>query len=272
LAKGHAVSHGRNYLTMDDIPILIKVVLSTASIERVMIFDLLLQNGGTITTSQISAKFKISKNTALKTMAQLKVLGLVKGDLVEIEDSYSDDYNQEYESRHSNSQKSITLESNFEWFLSEEFQKLREGFIPEGKSKYDDNIQEDGVMKKYPQATKEKSSLPTLKKYDDTDKVLDYEFLDGFFWKSFEEIEEKEKKASPILGPKLIKRVKLTNELLNKTVIASSEDTPIVITGEVVDKIINKLVREGKLAEPRKGQYYKIKRDNKSAADASAAA
>lgn len=272
LAKGHAVSHGRNYLTIDDIPILIKVVLSTASIERVMIFDLLLQNGGTITTSQISAKFKISKNTSLKTMAQLKVLGLVKGDLVEIEDGYDDDYNQDYGSHSSSSQKSITLESKFDWFLSEEFQKLRDGFVPEGKSKYDDNVEEDTVKKKCPQATKEKTFPHILKKYDDTDEVLDYKILNGIFWKTFEEIEKKERKINPILGPVLIKHVRLTNELRKKTVITTPEDNPIVITGEVVDKIINKLVREGKLAEPRKGQYYKIARDNKSAPDASAAA
>jgi hypothetical protein len=115
---------------------------------------------------------------------------------------------------------------------------------------------------------------PTLKKYDDTYENLDFEAIKDVFWKSFEEIEEKEKKASPILGPKLIKRVKLTNELLNKTVISTSEDSSIIVTGEVVDKLINKLVREGKLAEPRKGQYYKISTDgsNKSDADASAAA
>jgi len=52
-AKGHALSQGRNYLTMEDIPLLIKVVLSTASIERVMVFDLLLAHNGTITTSQM---------------------------------------------------------------------------------------------------------------------------------------------------------------------------------------------------------------------------
>ncbi len=40
LARGHALSQGRNFITIADIPILIKVVLSTASIEKVKIFDL----------------------------------------------------------------------------------------------------------------------------------------------------------------------------------------------------------------------------------------
>lgn len=43
LSRGHALSQGRNYVTsLQDIPILIKVVLSTASIERVTIFDILI--------------------------------------------------------------------------------------------------------------------------------------------------------------------------------------------------------------------------------------
>ena len=41
LARGHALSQGRNYLTLQDMPLLIKVVFSTASIERVKIFELL---------------------------------------------------------------------------------------------------------------------------------------------------------------------------------------------------------------------------------------
>ena len=51
LAKGHAISHGRNYITKEDVSIVIKVVLSTASIERVAVFDLLLAHGGKATNS-----------------------------------------------------------------------------------------------------------------------------------------------------------------------------------------------------------------------------
>lgn len=38
MTRGHALSQGRNYITKEDTPIVIKVVLSTASIERVTIF------------------------------------------------------------------------------------------------------------------------------------------------------------------------------------------------------------------------------------------
>jgi hypothetical protein len=240
LAIGHALSKGRLSINSEDIPIIIKVALSTAPVERVNVFDLLINKNGTLTTSEIMDFLNASRPTAIRTMTELKVLGLVNMD--------------QGSGENDNSPLSIKLKDKFKWFLSDEFKRLRGGFIPE---KFEE--------------CKEKSPPPTLKKYDDTYENLDFEALKDVFWKSFEGIEEEEKKASPILGPKLIKRVKLTNELLNKTVIASSEDSPTVITAEVVDKIINKLVREGKLAEPRKGQYYKITRDNKSAAATAAA-
>ena len=44
LARGHALSQGRNYITMQDIPLVIKVVFSTASHERVRIFELLIEH------------------------------------------------------------------------------------------------------------------------------------------------------------------------------------------------------------------------------------
>jgi len=49
LARGHALSQGRDYITIeDDIPILIKVVMSNASIERSLIFDILIANDGVL--------------------------------------------------------------------------------------------------------------------------------------------------------------------------------------------------------------------------------
>ena len=51
LARGHALSQGRNYITQEDIRIVIKVVFSTADMARVRIFELLLQFKGRLTTS-----------------------------------------------------------------------------------------------------------------------------------------------------------------------------------------------------------------------------
>lgn len=112
LARGRALSQGRLSFTMEDIPFIIQVVMSTASTERVRIFELLLAYNGTLTTSQICESLEISKNTALKTMLELKVAGLV--DLLN-EDAY-------------NSTKRITLKKRFKWFLTDEFENLKDAW------------------------------------------------------------------------------------------------------------------------------------------------
>ena len=119
LARGHALSQGRNYVTLDDIPIIISVVLSTASKERVTIFDLLLAHDGKLTASEISMSLNMSLPTARRTMLELWVLRLVDKD-------NPDD---------NSSVKEISLKPGFRWFISEEFRKLREvgwdrGLIP----------------------------------------------------------------------------------------------------------------------------------------------
>lgn len=139
LAKAHAVSRGRTYLTMDDIPLLIKVVLSTASRERTMIFDLILAGDGKMTTNQIVKSLNISSSTALRTMAELKALELVSGNFG------NEDYLYEGIENYSNEQYKITLHPDFEWFLTDEFRKLREGYIPKGECKY---TNDDASIKK----------------------------------------------------------------------------------------------------------------------------
>ena len=91
LARGAALIRGRNYVTVEDIPLIIKVVLSTASIERVRILDLLLNAGGRLSTSQIEFSLNISKPTAKRTMAEFKGLGIV--DLIEGENENSENNN-----------------------------------------------------------------------------------------------------------------------------------------------------------------------------------
>jgi hypothetical protein len=119
LARGHALSGGRNYITLDDIPLIIKVVLSTASIERVTIFDLLLAYKGTMTTTQIADSLNISQPTALRTMTELKALCLV-----------------EMTNGDSNTPVKITLDPQFNWVFEKQFIELRNGFIPSDNSEY----------------------------------------------------------------------------------------------------------------------------------------
>lgn len=93
LARGHTLLHGRNYLTKEDIRIVIKTVLSTASVERVSVFDKLLINDGKLTTTQITGALNISSPTAKRTMTELSVLELVTmTELGEYEDHGKKDY------------------------------------------------------------------------------------------------------------------------------------------------------------------------------------
>lgn len=109
LARGHALSKGWNYITVDDIPLLIKVVLSTASIERVTIFDLL-----TLTTTAISEGARISKPTAKRIMAEFRALGIVNIERGETETSLI----------------VAKLIKEYSWFLGDEFKKLGNNFRP----------------------------------------------------------------------------------------------------------------------------------------------
>jgi hypothetical protein len=120
LARGHALSQGRKYFMIKDIPIVIHTALSTASIERVRIFDILIANKGTLTTSQICEFLNTTPPTARRTMTELKATGLVQMD----ETKTSDGYNTTF---------MITLKSEFDWFLSDEFKELKEG--GEGRKK-----------------------------------------------------------------------------------------------------------------------------------------
>jgi hypothetical protein len=120
LARGHALSQGRTHITKEDLPIPIKVVLSTASIERVNLFYLLLAHDGRLTTSIITDSLVVSPDTAVRTMTELMGTGLV--DFVK--------------KTNPNEQKEIELKDKFKWFLTDEFSKLREGFIPTDNREY----------------------------------------------------------------------------------------------------------------------------------------
>jgi hypothetical protein len=120
IARGHALSVGRNYITLDDLSIPIKAVLSTASIERVRIFDLLIAHKGTLTTSIITKALNIKHSPVHRTMAELQAIEIVNLS----ETSYATE------------EKTIVLKDQFSWFLSEEFDKLRDKFRSEDYKEY----------------------------------------------------------------------------------------------------------------------------------------
>ena len=148
LAKGHALLTGRNYITVkDDIPLIVKVVLSTAPMERVPIFDLLLAYNGTLTTNQITESLNVSDHTAQRTMTEFKALGLVsmqKEPILCTDGITRDSW-------------VISLKEKFNWFLSEEFKSLREGFKPErGREK------EDSISSKNGETIEQNSGVSTV--------------------------------------------------------------------------------------------------------------
>ncbi|HJU12920.1 MAG TPA: hypothetical protein VJ792_00495 [Candidatus Nitrosotalea sp.] len=106
LAKGHALLYGRNYIMPDDLRPVVKIALSSASRERVGLFQFLIEKGGSQTTDQVMEKFKVGRDTALKYMKELELIGLVERD----------------------SQSTITkptivirLKEFYQWLLSDEF-------------------------------------------------------------------------------------------------------------------------------------------------------
>lgn len=135
LARGHALSQGRDYITVDDdIAILIKVVMSTASIERSLILDVLIASNGSLTTSQICEYLNTTRPTALRTMTELKAVGLV---------------DKEDETGYHNSESTITLNRKFSWLLTKRFEELRtsgeidhkEIYPPEGGTHFNPHLQ-----------------------------------------------------------------------------------------------------------------------------------
>jgi hypothetical protein len=97
--------------------VIIQAVLSTCSISRATIFDILIENNGILKTSQIVDSLNTTNPTARRTMTELKATGLVT-----MHDVNPGEYN---------SEKEIHLKPEFEWFLSDKFKELREGRLKE---------------------------------------------------------------------------------------------------------------------------------------------
>jgi hypothetical protein len=120
LAYGLAHLEGRNYIEMADVIHVIKVVMSTTSIERSRIFLALIDSDGKLKTRDIERLLSITEHPARRTMTELDALELVKK--VEEDDELC-----------------IRLRRKFKWFLSSEFKKMYYGFLPN----VDDNTFDD---------------------------------------------------------------------------------------------------------------------------------
>jgi hypothetical protein len=147
-----------------------------------------------------------------------------------------------------NSPKAIKLKNEFKWFLSEEFKRLREGFVPE----------------KFEEECKEKSPPPTLKKYDDGED-FDFEYLKQIAWNEFEQLESIE--STSMDGYVLVNHWDLRNALLKNPIIVSMKATEII-----VDRVINAMRNEGTLSMTKEGWYYRSTKDDESNTSAAVAA
>lgn len=119
LAKGHALSQGRDHIAVyDDLPLITKVVLSGAvSIERVKVLNALLAKPECeyMTVNELAEVINVSDTTAKKAMAELKALGLV--DIIELGED-------------GRPLLQMRLKDNFVWFYGEEFKKLKGDYTP----------------------------------------------------------------------------------------------------------------------------------------------
>lgn len=77
-ARGNAVLHGRNYVTEDDLGIVLDIALSSAFKNRTRAFRALLENNGEINTQQLMDKLKVSRQTALNAIRELAAVGLTE--------------------------------------------------------------------------------------------------------------------------------------------------------------------------------------------------
>ena len=109
LALGNAISQGRNYLAKDDAKLIITVCFSTTKIYRAKMLDLLLENNGELTTSQITTGLDISKPHVLQTMQEFDALKI--GTISSI-------------SSYEKSERKIKLNNEYSWFLTKEFKQL----------------------------------------------------------------------------------------------------------------------------------------------------
>lgn len=135
LARGHAVLLGRNYITDEDLKVVIPVALSSASKDRVGLFRRLLESNGKQNTEQFMEKSQVSKSTALKEMKSLTILGLV------------DSYEEESSTKPVNA---IKLKQEYNWFLSQEFKDYLKEFdssltLNFSKLSTKENIEKNGL-------------------------------------------------------------------------------------------------------------------------------
>ncbi len=96
-------------MTKDDAKLIITVCFSTTKIYRAKMLNLLLENNGELTTSQIATGLDISRPHALQTMQEFDALKIGKVSQI---------------SSYEKSERKIKLNDEYKWFLTKEFKQL----------------------------------------------------------------------------------------------------------------------------------------------------
>jgi predicted transcriptional regulator len=112
LARGHALIKGRTQITIDDLPVVIDVALSSAPWDRIIAFAYLL-NKEKVTTKELMKDLKCSRTKAIRTMKTLELL-----ELVDLEEENIPTVGGEQAGY------VMRLKKEFDWFTTEEFKKL----------------------------------------------------------------------------------------------------------------------------------------------------
>lgn len=122
IARAHAFEvHGRDYITEEDLPIIIKIVLSAANRDRIAVVKLLLNARSTdgvlyneLDTTYLVSATRSAKSSVHRTMKELNTLGLV--DIGKTRDSSHENY--------------ICLREEFRWLREDKFQRLLKTCYP----------------------------------------------------------------------------------------------------------------------------------------------
>jgi hypothetical protein len=211
-------------------------VLSTAHIDRVAAFSLLISMPkGQLTTAQIVKFLNKAKPTALKIMTEFKAIGLADMDDVIIEG-----VNPQTGISYKTHSKQITLKEEFKWFLEEEFDKLREGFVATDNRAYM-NIDEDATEKE-----KQKQEASQEPRKENRAHIL------TIFWQVYDQL-EKQAQQNPANHMSNDKDT-VSHYELHKALLASGQ----FYQGDAT-QVISDMVKDGRLKVVAYDTYRRIK-------------
>jgi hypothetical protein len=112
LCRGHALVCGRDQINQEDLKLIVELAIDSCPTIRAKLFRELINNNGTMKTSDVVEALNCSRPTALKEMETLKILGVCH-------------VTQESMGEVGEPEKKLRLSQKFQWFLSDECKRIR---------------------------------------------------------------------------------------------------------------------------------------------------